>query len=90
MPSVPQDANPRKAEISTLRDIRAAEVFKQLPATPFELDARLLNQLRLPLRYSPAQIGRALDHLRASKRITRVSESSTLWTKVAAESVVSK
>ncbi len=90
MKSIPQDKNPRKQEISTLRDIRAAEVYKQLPATPFDLDARLINQLRLPLRYSPAQIGRALDHLRASKRIVRVSESSTLWTKVAAESAVQK
>jgi hypothetical protein len=86
MKSIPEDAPSRKPEISTLRDIRAAEVLKQLPATPFELDARLINQLRLPLRYSSAQIGRALDHLRASKRITRVSESSTLWQKVATDS----
>jgi hypothetical protein len=89
MKSIPENAPSRKQEISTLRDIRAAEVFKQLPATPFELDARLINQIRLPLRYTPAQIGRALDHLRASKRIVRVGES-TLWTKVAAESAVSK
>jgi hypothetical protein len=88
MSKIHENSNPRKAQISTLRDIRAAEVFKQLPATPFELDARLFNQLRLPLRYSPAQIGRAIDHLRASKRIVRVGES-TLWTK-ATESAVQK
>jgi hypothetical protein len=80
MKSIPQDAPSRKQEIATLRDIRAAEVFKQLPNTPFELDARLLNQIRLPLRYTPAQIGRALDHLRASKRIVRVGES-VMWQK---------
>jgi hypothetical protein len=89
MQRIPEGADSRKQEIATLRDIRAAEVLKQLPATPFALDERLINQLRLPLRYTPAQIGRALDHLRASKRITRVSESSTLWTK-AIESAVSK